>query len=297
MAQPPAPIARARKRQRVESVYPWRRRSVIACNVCRGRQSKCDSGRPSCSFCLQAGITCVYEDQRFSYSKFVLDPMLALDRLDSLKQYMEERLGSWNLPRFVIFHHFPAGICPFCTQEAMINSVSQCNRTQTPPSLANTETAYYPVVESMLEWPVFEGLTSLRKGQSLAIADPDEDNYKESPDDPTNHRPETGSFGLDIDIDELSNELRTTTVGLEHLAFPYAFPQPPAQNGPSSSLASGGSARKLESWMYYLSETSQRRVGNEIIWTLYNQEPMAWTKDIPGLCARAQQLLDKLDAW
>jgi hypothetical protein len=96
---------------------------------------------------------------------------------------------------------------------------------------------------------------------------------------------------------ELSNELRTSTVGLEHLAFPYAFPQPPAQNGPSSSLASGGSARQLETWMYYLSETSLRRVGNEIIWTLYNQEPMAWTKDIPGLCARAQQLLDKLSAW
>jgi hypothetical protein len=38
-------------------------------------------------------------------------------------------------------------------------------------------------------------------------------------------------------------------------------------------------------------------MGNEIIWTLYNQEPMAWTKDIPGLCARAQQVLDKLDAW
>jgi hypothetical protein len=114
---------------------------------------------------------------------------------------MEERLGSWNLPRFVIFHHFPTGICPFCTQKAMINSVSQCNENQIPRSLANTETAYYPVVESILEWPVFDGLTSLRKGQSLAITDPDEDNYKESPGDPTNHRPETGSFGLDIDIE------------------------------------------------------------------------------------------------
>jgi hypothetical protein len=80
MAQPPAPVAPARKRQRVESVYP-RRRSVMACNVCRSRKSKCDSGRPSCSFCLQAGITCVYEDQRSSYSKFVIDPMLALGKV------------------------------------------------------------------------------------------------------------------------------------------------------------------------------------------------------------------------
>jgi hypothetical protein len=114
---------------------------------------------------------------------------------------MEERLGSWNVPRFVIFHQFSTGICSFCTREVIINSVSQCNRAQTPPSLATTETAYYPVVESILEWPVFEGLTSLRKGQSLAIADPDEVNYKESPDDPTNHCPETGSSGLDIDIE------------------------------------------------------------------------------------------------
>jgi len=98
-------------------------------------------------------------------------------------------------------------------------------------------------------------------------------------------------------ISELSNELRTTTVGLEHLVFPYAFPQPPAQNGPSAPFDSGGNAGQLESWMYYLSETSLRRVGSEIISTLYSQEPLTWIEDIPGLCVRAQQLLDKLDAW
>lgn len=104
------------------------------------------------------------------------------------------------------------------------------------------------------------------------------------------------SLFLQYLISELSNELRTTTVGLEHLAFPYAFPQPPAQNGPSSPFDPGANAG-LESWMYYLSETSLRRVGNEIISTLYSQEPLTWTKDIPGLCVRSQQLLDKLDAW
>lgn len=49
--------------------------------------------------------------------------------------------------------------------------------------------------------------------------------------------------------------------------------------------------------MYYLSETSLRRVGSEIISTMYSTEPGNWTEDIPGMCVRAQQLLDKLDAW
>ncbi|RKL42849.1 hypothetical protein BFJ70_g4545 [Fusarium oxysporum] len=429
MVSPSLPSTVQRKRQRVESVYP-RRRSVMACNICRGRKSKCDNGRPSCSFCLQTGAICIYEDQRSDYSNFDAASVHIIDRLDSLERHLEERLGTGNIP-------------------------SQCDKSHISNSSAHTRLTYYPVMETILEWPVFEDLTSLRKGQSLAIADSDSEDYNVSPGNPTEQSSEAAGVGLDIDIDhaihmflqnvhsknpildsrllaeavrycsengfdtskesalviiacalglrsspfvpsrdrkhvprnsaddqaeqlfrrgiqilalqppsllatqcrffcgvyemfcirpvaawlhfsqaslqlklhihsrtfscpvdpsvdsgllqrlywscmqsecELSNELRTTTVGLEHLAFPYAFPQPPAQNGPSSPFDPGANAG-LESWMYYLSETSLRRVGNEIISTLYSQEPLTWTKDIPGLCVRSQQLLDKLDAW
>ncbi|ENH64785.1 hypothetical protein FOC1_g10000922 [Fusarium oxysporum f. sp. cubense race 1] len=403
----------------------------MACNICRGRKSKCDNGRLSCSFCLQTGAICIYEDQRSDYSNFDAASVHIIDRLDSLERHLEERLGTGNIP-------------------------SQCDKSHISNSSAHTRLTYHPVMESILEWPVFEDLTSLRKGQSLAIADSDSEDYNVSPGNPTEQSSEAAGVGLDIEIDhaihmflqnvhsknpildsrllaeavrccsengfdtskesalvtiacalglrsspfvpsrdrkhvprnsaddqaeqlfrrgiqilalqspsllatqcrffcgvyemfcirpvaawlhfsqaslqlklhihsrtfscpvdpsvdsgllqrlywscmqsecELSNELRTTTVGLEHLAFPYAFPQPPAQNGPSSPFDSGVNAGQLESWMYYLSETSLRRVGNEIISTLYSQEPLTWTKDIPGSCVRAQQLLDKLDAW
>ncbi|WJG35741.1 uncharacterized protein FOBCDRAFT_186363 [Fusarium oxysporum Fo47] len=448
MVSPSLPSAVQRKRQRVESVYP-RRRSVMACNICRGRKSKCDNGRPSCSFCLQTGAICIYEDQRSDYSNFDAASVHIINRLDSLERHLEERLVTGNIPRFVIPYNLPIG-------EAMVNSVSQCDKSHISNSSAHTRLTYYPVMESILEWPVFEGLTSLRKSQSLAIADSDSEDYNVSPGNPTEQDSEAPGAGLDIYIDhairmflqnvhsknpildsrllakavrccsengfdtskesalvtiacalglrsspfvpsrdmkhvprnladdqaeqlfrrgiqilalqppsllatqcrffcgvyemfcirpiaawlhfsqaslqlklhihsrtfscpvdpsvdsgllqrlywscmqsecELSNELRTTTVGLEHLAFPYAFPQPPAQNGPSSPFDSGANAGQLESWMYYLSETSLRRVGNEIISTLYSQEPLIWKEDIPGLCVRAQQLLDKLDAW
>ncbi|SCO15077.1 uncharacterized protein FFM5_11058 [Fusarium fujikuroi] len=401
----------------------------MACNVCRGRKSKCDSGRPSCSFCLETGATCIYEDQRSNYSNFDAASVHIIDRLDSLERHLEERPG--NIP-------------------------SQCEKSHRSHSSAQPMLIQYPVMESILEWPVFESLTSLRKGQSLAITDSDSAGHNPSPGNPAEQNPENREVEHDFDIEyaihmflqnvhsknpildsrvlaeavcrcsangfdtsresalviiacalglrsspfvpsrntqhvpqdtsndqaehlfrrgnqilalqppsllatqcrffcgvyemfcirpvaawlhfsqaslqlklyihsrtfsyplhpsvdsgllqrlywscmqsecELSNELRTTTVGLDQLAFPYAFPQPPAQNESSTALDSGGNAGQLKNWMYYLSETSLRRVGSEIISTMYSKEPGNWKEDIPGMCVRAQQLLDKLDAW
>ncbi|CCT76102.1 uncharacterized protein FFUJ_12049 [Fusarium fujikuroi IMI 58289] len=97
-------------------------------------------------------------------------------------------------------------------------------------------------------------------------------------------------------ISELSNELRTTTVGLDQLAFPYAFPQPPAQNESSTALDSGGNAGQLKNWMYYLSETSLRRVGSEIISTMYSKEPGNWKEDIPEV-TNVPDWLTELQGW
>ncbi|KAI5808010.1 hypothetical protein DFH27DRAFT_292218 [Peziza echinospora] len=43
--------------------YP-RKRAIAACQVCRGRKTKCDNERPTCGFCRQAGAICVYEGDK-----------------------------------------------------------------------------------------------------------------------------------------------------------------------------------------------------------------------------------------
>lgn len=37
-----------------------RKRNAVACRVCRCRRTKCDGKRPKCSFCHNAGATCIY---------------------------------------------------------------------------------------------------------------------------------------------------------------------------------------------------------------------------------------------
>jgi hypothetical protein len=39
--------------------YP-RKRTAMACDVCRVRKSRCDSGRPSCASCAHLGVACSY---------------------------------------------------------------------------------------------------------------------------------------------------------------------------------------------------------------------------------------------
>lgn len=87
-----------------------------------------------------------------------------------------------------------------------------------------------------------------------------------------------------------------TTVGLEHMPFPYAFPQPPA-NAASPPSDTDVDTSQLSSWMYYLSETSLRRIGNEIASAFYTQCPSTWIKDISSLHVQVEQLSQKLDTW
>jgi hypothetical protein len=39
--------------------YP-RKRVAVACEICRIRKTKCDAKQPSCAFCLEVGVECVY---------------------------------------------------------------------------------------------------------------------------------------------------------------------------------------------------------------------------------------------
>lgn len=37
-----------------------RPKTTLACDVCRHRKSRCDGARPKCSYCLNAGLDCIY---------------------------------------------------------------------------------------------------------------------------------------------------------------------------------------------------------------------------------------------
>ncbi|KAF8418428.1 hypothetical protein EV426DRAFT_707572 [Tirmania nivea] len=55
-----------RGNQDVVTTYPPFKRKAIraaqACDACRARKAKCDEGRPSCGFCKETAITCVYRE-------------------------------------------------------------------------------------------------------------------------------------------------------------------------------------------------------------------------------------------
>ena len=42
-----------------KNIYP-KRRSAIACDVCRSRKTKCNGDKPQCSFCQTVGANCIY---------------------------------------------------------------------------------------------------------------------------------------------------------------------------------------------------------------------------------------------
>ncbi|KAH0563167.1 hypothetical protein GP486_002264 [Trichoglossum hirsutum] len=49
----------------ITTTYPPRRKAIRAaqaCDTCRQRKAKCDEGRPSCGFCKEAGLACVYRE-------------------------------------------------------------------------------------------------------------------------------------------------------------------------------------------------------------------------------------------
>jgi hypothetical protein len=64
-----------------------RRRAVKACQVCRARRTKCDNRKPSCSFCLKVGATCIQSPVDLS----TFDPasLKILERLDELDKTMK----------------------------------------------------------------------------------------------------------------------------------------------------------------------------------------------------------------
>ncbi|KXJ88024.1 hypothetical protein Micbo1qcDRAFT_151535 [Microdochium bolleyi] len=80
----------ARPSPRGTASYP-RKRAVKACQVCRARRTKCDNLKPSCSFCLKVGATCIQSPE--DLSSFDPASLKILERLDSLEQLMRSSLS------------------------------------------------------------------------------------------------------------------------------------------------------------------------------------------------------------
>lgn len=79
-----SPPTRKRTAPRGTASYP-RKRAVTACQVCRARRTKCDSKKPSCSFCTKIGAKCITAAVDFStFDPASLEIIERLDRLESL---------------------------------------------------------------------------------------------------------------------------------------------------------------------------------------------------------------------
>ena len=89
--EPPAASALAgstgdtRPLARGTAFYP-RKRAVKACQVCRARRTKCDNAKPSCSFCLKVGATCIQSP--VDLSSFDPASLKILERLDDLEELL-----------------------------------------------------------------------------------------------------------------------------------------------------------------------------------------------------------------
>ncbi|KAJ5758456.1 hypothetical protein N7520_005612 [Penicillium odoratum] len=65
--------------------YP-RKRANKACQVCRARKTKCDNAKPSCSYCVQVGTTCIQSPA--DLSSFDPASLKILERLDNIENLL-----------------------------------------------------------------------------------------------------------------------------------------------------------------------------------------------------------------
>lgn len=67
--------------------YP-RKRANTACQVCRARKTKCDNKKPSCSYCVSVGASCIQSP--VDLSSFDPASLKILERLDDLERLLRE---------------------------------------------------------------------------------------------------------------------------------------------------------------------------------------------------------------
>lgn len=87
--------------------YP-RKRANTACQVCRARKTKCDNKKPSCSYCLSVGATCI--QSAVDLSSFDPASLKILDRLDDLERLFRESKSNTEPQEPAYPHPTPANV-------------------------------------------------------------------------------------------------------------------------------------------------------------------------------------------
>ncbi|RDW93463.1 Zn(II)2Cys6 transcription factor [Aspergillus mulundensis] len=88
MAESSDSSRRKRPFPRGTAFYP-RKRANTACQVCRARKTKCDNLKPTCSYCLSVGATCI--QSAADLSSFDPASLRILERLDELERIVRQQ--------------------------------------------------------------------------------------------------------------------------------------------------------------------------------------------------------------
>ncbi|MCJ1294842.1 hypothetical protein MMC34_006401 [Xylographa carneopallida] len=83
--------ANPRKRSNAETIDYPRRRATIACEICRGRKSRCDGAKPRCRLCTELNAECVYREPGI---KLDAGDKLILERLNRIEGLLQSSLVS-----------------------------------------------------------------------------------------------------------------------------------------------------------------------------------------------------------
>ncbi|KAF5581629.1 oleate-activated transcription factor 1 [Fusarium pseudocircinatum] len=121
---------------RPSSTYA-RKRAIKACQVCRARRTKCDQQRPACSFCVKAGVECVFEpDTNVTFDQASL---AIIDRLDRLERKIDSQ--SKTLPAFL--------------RTPYDDSIPETSD-DLPPEVSVIHKTLFPItIDKLLQWNVF----------------------------------------------------------------------------------------------------------------------------------------------
>nr|RBQ96218.1 hypothetical protein FVER53263_13302 [Fusarium verticillioides] len=114
-----------------------RKRAIKACQVCRARRTKCDQQRPACSFCVKAGVQCVFEpDTNVTFDQASL---AILDRLDRLERKIDSQ--SRPQPAFLGTHYD--------------DSIHETSNDLSPEPSVIHEILFPITIDKVLQWSVF----------------------------------------------------------------------------------------------------------------------------------------------
>lgn len=177
--QPVTSIGRSRPPPRGTASYQ-RRRAVTACQVCRARRTKCDNLKPSCSFCLKTGATCIQSP--VDLSSFDPASLKILERLDQL----EDLISKVSIDTDSVTTRKRRAIDE---QEIPLRSKAA------PEALPLDQSAVFPsdLDDILATWPCFQSPSS-RNG-AFNDASPGQDSLTGA----STHSSSSGIFALDLE--------------------------------------------------------------------------------------------------